>query len=256
MRILVAALALVFAAAAIGQTLQSSSATKLQAGQSLFSGTCAGCHGLDGRGGEHAPNIATNGRIQKLADADLLHVIHNGISGSGMPSFGSRWNSDQIQSVVAYLRVLQGKQTALVLPGNAENGRILFFGKAQCAHCHAMEGRGGFLAADLSDYGSSHTTEETKQAITDPNNNLDPSQQAVEVTTRDGKTFSGLARNEDNFSLQLQTLDGAFHLFDKAELKQLTHLPRSLMPSNYGQTLSRSELNDLLRYLAQAGASQ
>jgi hypothetical protein len=31
--------------------------------------------------------------------------------------------------------------------------------------------------------------------------------------------YSGRVRNEDNFSLQLQTLDGAFHLFMKSELR-------------------------------------
>ena len=30
------------------------------AGQQVFASTCAGCHGLDGRGGERAPNIAQN----------------------------------------------------------------------------------------------------------------------------------------------------------------------------------------------------
>src|SRR5256885_9825619 len=39
------------------------------------------------------------------------------------------------------------------------------------------------------------------------------------VTTREGLQFTGIARNEDNFSLQLQSLDGAFHLFAKSDLQ-------------------------------------
>jgi hypothetical protein len=39
------------------------------------------------------------------------------------------------------------------------------------------------------------------------------------ISTQDGQNYSGRVRSEDNFSLQLQTLDGAFHLFMKSELR-------------------------------------
>jgi cytochrome c oxidase cbb3-type subunit III len=223
-------------------------------GQQLFSSNCAGCHGLDGRVGEHAPNIATVSRVQGFSDRDLIRIVHDGIQSAGMPGFGSRFNDGQIKAVVAYLRVLQGKQAAVVLPGNAENGRAIFFGKAQCAKCHAIEGKGGFIAGDLSSYGGTHTAAEMELAITEPNKFLDPRQRAVEVVTRDGKKLSGVARNEDNFSLQLQTLDGAFHMLDKSDLTRLERQPRTIMPDDYGSKLTRGELNDLVRYLAAAGA--
>ena len=235
---------------------QSSSKTSTQLGQQLWSSTCAGCHGLDGRGGEHAPNIATSAAVQSFADSDILHIIHDGISGSGMPGFGSRFNNDQLKAIVLYLRVLQGKQAAVSLPGNQKYGRLLFFGKAQCASCHFMEGRGGFLASDLSGYAGSHTVAEMKEAITKPNKNLEPRQQTVVAITRDGRKLSGLARNEDNFSLQLQTLGGAFHLLEKSEITRLDHLPQSIMPADYGSKLSRSELDDLIQYLVQTSASR
>ena len=72
------------------------------------------------------------------------------------------------------------------------------------------------------------------------------------VTTREGRQFTGIARNEDNFSLQLQTLDGTFHLLSKTDLTHFEYLPKSLMPSDYGSVLSATELDDLVRYLAHA----
>jgi Zn-finger nucleic acid-binding protein len=71
----------------------------------------------------------------------------------------------------------------------------------------------------------------------------------VLATTREGRQFTGIARNEDNFSLQLQSLDGAFHLFAKSDLEHLEYQPKSLMPSDYGSVLSRGELDDLVSYL-------
>jgi len=64
---------------------------------------------------------------------------------------------------------------------------------------------------------------------------------------------TGIARNEDNFSLQLQTADGAFHSFVKSDLKSLEHQPRSLMPADYGTSLSPAEIDDIVSYLMKVG---
>ena len=42
-------------------------------GQLTFSSTCAGCHGLDGRGGDKAPNIASNTKVQHLLTLTRRH---------------------------------------------------------------------------------------------------------------------------------------------------------------------------------------
>jgi putative heme-binding domain-containing protein len=76
------------------------------------------------------------------------------------------------------------------------------------------------------------------------------------VTTRDGNRFEGIARNEDNFSLQLQTKDGTFHFFEKSNLERVEHPNQPLMPTNYRQRLSPDELNDLVSYLVNGGISQ
>ena len=113
-------------------------------------------------------------------------------------------------------------------------------------------GLGGFIGADLSSYGSNSSAKEIRTAITVPNQDLEPRERTVLVTTREGRQFTGIARNEDNFSLQLQTLDGTFHLLSKTDLTHFEYLPKSLMPSDYGSVLSATELDDLVRYLAQA----
>jgi cytochrome c oxidase cbb3-type subunit 3 len=59
----------------------------------------------------------------------------------------------------------------------------------------------------------------------------------------------GRIRNEDNFSLQLQTEDGTFHFITKSDLEGLEYNSQPLMPSDYGSTLTTSELNDVVSYL-------
>src|ERR1700756_3164662 len=58
-------------------------------GKQTFASTCAGCHGLDGRGGERAPSIAERARVQRFSDAQISHIIENGVPGTGMPAFHS-----------------------------------------------------------------------------------------------------------------------------------------------------------------------
>jgi cytochrome c oxidase cbb3-type subunit III len=217
-------------------------------GQRIFASSCAGCHGLDGRGGERAPDIATNTKTQRRSDEELLRIVERGVPGTGMPAFSSL-RANEARSVVRHLRFLQGtNSSAAELPGDSDRGHALFHGKARCAECHGVAGAGGFVAADLTTFGATRSVEEIRDAITKPSGGNRLGGQ-VTVTTRDGKKYSGVVRNEDNFSLQVQALDGAFHLFLKSEIESLSRDPASLMPSDYGSTLSPSELNDLISFL-------
>ncbi len=221
-------------------------------GQQLFS-ACAACHGLDGRGGEHAPNIATDADVQRLSDSSLQAIIRNGIPAAGMPGFSKQFDDQKIQAVLQYLRILQGSGQKIASAGNGKAGRELFFGRAGCAECHMVKGEGGFLGADLSGYSKGRSAAEIVEAIVTPDKNLDPHHGTVTVLTRSGKRFRGVVRNEDNFSLQMQTADGSFHLFDKSDLVLIEHEVKSLMPSDYGSKLTSSQLDDLVSFLLQTG---
>jgi cytochrome c oxidase cbb3-type subunit 3 len=217
-------------------------------GEKIFAGSCAECHGLDGRGGERAPNIAENPRVQRLSDDQIFGVIENGIPGTGMPAFHTLESAD-IRSVVAYLRTLQGRKKTAELPGDPDRGKAIFFGKGKCSSCHMVAGKGGFIASDLSGYARAHSVEQTRSAITIPNPTGDRQSRTVTATTRDGKKSVGRIRNEDNFSLQLQALDGTFHFLAKPDIERLDFSPQPLMPSDFRSILGPNELNDLISYL-------
>jgi len=216
-------------------------------GQLTFSSTCAGCHGLDGRGGDKAPNIASNTKVQHFTDSQLADIISNGVPGTGMPPFHSL-SPAQVRSVVGYLRVLQGKSKARALPGDADQGKKMFFGKAECSTCHTISGEGGFLGPDLSTYGSSMSAEAILKAILNPARIAQTGYKPATVTTRDGTRVEGVVRNEDNFSVQLQTKDGTFHFLQKSDMQSFEYSGQSMMPANYADHFSKSELNDLISF--------
>ncbi len=90
-----------------------SSSDTVSDGQMFYGSLCAGCHGYDARTptplgrsmSPRAPSLAGPG-VQRWSDAELYVIIHDGIRMSGMPSFGESERSDQIWSLVHYIRSL------------------------------------------------------------------------------------------------------------------------------------------------------
>lgn len=223
--------------------------------QAVFEGACASCHGLDARGGERGPNIASRPDVVHKTDGELFKILRDGKVAEGMPSFAA-YGPAKLSALVSYLRTLQGRTKEAEGPGDPAKGKVLFFGKAKCAECHMVSGQGGFFARDLTAYAAGMDAKRVLAAIADPNKDLDLRRGLVTITFADSTALSGMARNEDNFSLQLQTPDGAFHLINKAEIRATTYTGRSPMPSDYVSTLSPAELNDLVSYLFHTSRSE
>jgi cytochrome c oxidase cbb3-type subunit 3 len=224
-------------------------------GRSAFNSTCAGCHGLDGRGSDKGINIAGNAKVQHLSDAQVSEIISNGVPGTGMPAFHNL-TAKQVASLVSYLRILQGRLAARTLPGDATRGKEIFVGKGECSTCHTILGEGGFLGPDLSAYGSTMSAKTIRDEIVKSDRIEAAGYRSAVLTTRDGDRLEGVIRNEDNFSVQLQTKDGSFHFFQKSDLRTVEPLGHSLMPTDYLQRLTPDELNDLVSYVMNGSPGQ
>lgn len=242
--------ALVVSAVSVSQSqaakAKQRSAANPENGKHLFASSCAACHGLDGKGSERAPNIAEGTR--RMSHTQVFQIVQNGIPGTGMPAFHTL-SAEQINSLVAHLRTLGGASKAAKLPGDPVAGKTLFTQKAGCFRCHMVAGEGGFIASNLSDYGHIHSPEEVLAAIVSPSASHGGPVRLATVTLRSGDKYTGRVRNEDNFSVQLQTLDGTFHFLSRSDVENLQYDSDPLMPANYGSTLSANELNDLVSFL-------
>ena len=143
--------------------------------------------------------------------------------------------------------------------GDAAAGEALFFGKADCASCHLVNGRGGVTGPDLSDAGRLSAAV-LRQRIVDPNaapaavgrgggRGAPAGPTTVVARTKDGREIRGIRRNEDTFSLQLVDAKGQLHLLDKLALAGVTVETTSLKPADYGTRLTAAELDHLVAYL-------
>ena len=115
----------------------------------------------------------------------------------------------------------------------SSGGRGIVFGKAGCAGCHQVNGKGGVTGPDLSTTGRNPASA-LRQKILDPavpiagaGRGAQPAPgrggpgarpQVIVVTTRDGREVRGVRRNEDTFSVQIVDAFGTLHMFDKLQL--------------------------------------
>lgn len=226
-----------------------------QEAKSTFGSICAGCHGLDGRGGERGPDVVSRSEVLRKTDAELFAVLKEGRPNKGMPAFAA-YGDKQLSALIGYLRELQGSGKQAVTGGDEGRGKELFFGRAKCSDCHMVSGQGGFYGQDLTGYAARRTAEEVRAAIIAPGKGRDPRTGLLRVKLADSTLLTGMPRNEDNFSLQLQTDDGKFHLLDKAQIVSLERTGSSAMPSDYGRRLTEKELTDLVSFLSRSASAE
>jgi cytochrome c oxidase cbb3-type subunit 3 len=222
-------------------------AARLAEARKTFAATCAACHGLDGHGGERGPDIASR-QVHENSDEQLIRTVRNGISETGMPNFAFLGDA-KIAALVSYLRVLQGTSVPLPMPGNPQKGEVLFGGAAQCAQCHMAAGSGGFIATDLSAFAAGSSPADIRRAILNPAPDGRQNRGKVVVSFANGSSQEGVVRNEDNFSLQFQSLDGTFRLVQKAEISAVKPAEQPLTHADYGKSLTPGQLDDLVSYL-------
>ncbi len=219
----------------------------VEAGRSLFNKTCTGCHGIDGSEGSRGPDLGGTRRYFRLSDSAIFGVVKNGIPGTAMPNMGLA--DDDAWRIVAFIRNLRGTASDNIVPGDPEHGMALFKGKGQCQECHMIRGEGGTIGPDLSSIGAqvslAHLREELTQELPIP-----PGFSPVEVVGPHGEVVKGIAKNDDDFSIQILDEQNRLHLYGKSDLRSITYAKHSLMPHDLDKKLTAEEFQDLLAMLS------
>jgi len=221
----------------------------IAAGAKLWATSCAGCHGPDGSGGR-GPNLVKRALWHPLTDEGIHRTIREGVPGTDMPP--TSLSDDDTWNLVAYVKVMTGPASEIDVPGDPEAGERVFRGaKAGCAECHSIRGQGGRMGPDLTDVGASRPYALIKESIVGPFKRLQlAGQEGVSIRLKNGKEIQGVARNRNNYSLQVLDRQGNLHLVSMLDVEQLTISARSLMPDDYGRRLSAQELQNLYAFLA------
>jgi putative heme-binding domain-containing protein len=143
-------------------------------------------------------------------------------------------------------KAFESAKAALALKADAKHGAELF--RNACAICHRLEREGHAVGPDLFDIRG-QTKENILFHIIVPDAEIAPAFAAYLVTTRDGRTLSGIVASETTTSLTLRGPLAQETVLSRADIAKLEALPTSLMPAELAQGMSPQDIADLLGFL-------
>ena len=225
-------------------------------GQELYDAFCVVCHGGLGEGQSMGKPL-TDSMANRLSDTDLIAVITDGRSGTGMAAWGESFSEQEILDLASYVRTLQGKPGLSLVTesaGASDNpqvlaGEQLFNGSAGCITCHSYRDQGGSVGPALDGVTARLSEAALLQALVNPSATIADGYGAKIVEQQDGTQIRGRFRNDSDRAVQIQSEDGKrWVTFFKDRVKSVADSQESLMPDVFA-TLGASQQEEILAFL-------
>ena len=213
-------------------------------GRQIFESQCALCHGQTGGGGR-GPAL-NRPKLERAPDDDALRKLIS--EGQGDMPGAWQLHEDEVASVAKYVRSL-GALPAEIVPGDAARGAHIY-ASSGCPSCHMVSGRGEGFGPELTAVGSRRSAAFLRQTIQKPASTLSDGFLYVSAVPASGAAVRGIRINEDSFTIQLRAAGGKYYSFRKSELKDLQRLRGETPMPSYESRIPRTELDDLVAYLA------
>lgn len=219
---------------------------EIDRGAMLYSSNCEECH-ADGSG-VPGVNLRTGQFPVGSSDDEIIAAIRNGIPGTTMPPHD--FAPADLSALLAYVRSLADDRAAPVKLGDPERGKSLFESNG-CYNCHRVGDKGSYTALNLSDTGLLHPPSYLQRALLDPDSSLaaNPGSRQIRAVTKQGQIVNGRRLNEDTYTIQLMDEHQNLISLDKSDLRSLTTIEESPMPSLKGK-LTAAQIGDLVAYLS------
>jgi putative heme-binding domain-containing protein len=143
------------------------------------------------------------------------------------------------------------RQFVLTHPGNPQAGKRLFSEPKilRCAACHRVNGKGEEVGPDLSQIGGKFDRPHLIESILEPSRQIVEGYRTTTILTSDGKTWSGIVRDESKDGLVLVEATGQRRRIAKKDIEQRAYSQVSLMPEGLVNELTPEQFTDLIAYL-------
>jgi quinoprotein glucose dehydrogenase len=135
--------------------------------------------------------------------------------------------------------------------GDADRGRKIYRDNAAvyCVRCHKIRNEGGEVGPELTGIGSKKPREYLLESIVVPNQAIAQGFESVILAKNDGTVVTGVLKSEDDKSVKIMTAEAKLVEVPKADIEERKRGP-SAMPDDLSKKLTRSELRDLVEFLA------
>ncbi len=143
---------------------------------------------------------------------------------------------------------------AALYGGNAADGKKIFFERAEaaCVRCHKIVGQGsegGEVGPELTHVGANKPREYILESIVFPNKQIAQGFESLLVTTKDGTSYAGVVKSENDTDLVLNSPEDGLVTIKKTNI---TARERGLssMPEGLSTLLTKHDLRDLVEFLS------
>ncbi len=147
------------------------------------------------------------------------------------------------------------KYRTALLGGNSDNGRKIFREKAQteCLRCHKCETGDSLVGPELTHIGATKDRAYLLESIILPSAKIAEGFETVVLTLANGDIVAGTLAGQDAAGVKLRVLDAQGKMQTQtvplAQIKERQAAPSPMLPG-LGEMLTRTELRDVLEYLA------
>lgn len=221
----------------------------VERGRLEFQSSCGFCHGNDATG-SRAPDLIRSAALNHDRGGDVLApLLREGRPAKGMPGFPAL-DASRISDIVAFLHaradaafyssdVPADYPLAKLLTGNADAGKVFFFGAGGCSRCHSFTG-------DLAGIARKYAPLELQQRMLYPSEA--PPSRAV-VHAADGTVIEGTLVHDDEFEISIRDKNGWYRSWPRdlvrVEISDPLAAHREMMPK-----YTDADIHNLFAFLA------
>ena len=108
---------------------------------------------------------------------------------------------------------------------------------------------GGDAGPNLAMIGTRHDRTYLLESVVKPSAKIEPGFDSIVVTLKSGKVVGGVVAEETPQTISLKNADGKTVVVNKVEIAKREGAPSS-MPEIYGAVLTKTELRDVVAFLA------
>jgi putative heme-binding domain-containing protein len=174
------------------------------------------------------------------SDAELTGVL---AAAAGVAAAAGPPSADEIRRIATDAAGL----------GDAVRGeRVFRRAELRCTTCHAINRAGGVIGPELTTIGSISPVEYLAAAVLDPDSAIKEQYITRVIVTAQGEAFTGIVVDRNAERVNLRDATGRLITIPVEEIEEEAE-GRSLMPQGLTRLLTRDELLDLVKYLAELG---
>jgi putative membrane-bound dehydrogenase-like protein len=151
-------------------------------------------------------------------------------------------------------KVVETYRPALKFKADAKRGKEVF--KKNCATCHRLENVGVEVGPDLLSALRTKTKETLLIDILDPSREVDPRYITYLVTTKSGRTFTGMIAADTGSSVTLRRAEKEEDTILRSRIADIQATAKSLMPEELEKQLTKQDVADVIAYLLGVAAGK